>query len=207
MEGLRAYQKYLAIKLHFTTDYDYFKYGGKSKSASPSSFEKRKDVFFFRKIERRYSDEELTEYFVANFVSKNTGRWIGELASLQSERVYDQWKKRMESFSYLFKEDMEKIKEQANTCFLSTNPADMWTVDNDTHHNMHPEVLCMYLGNKISLESLIAANRVLKFVPIWDRTIGEDFIWPDISKSIKKYDAFLRLDEKNLRNIMKEVFI
>jgi hypothetical protein len=200
MEGLRAYQKYLAIKLHFTTDYDYFKYGGKSRSASPSSFEKRKDVFFFRKIERRYSDEELTDYFVANFVSKSTGRWIGELSSIQSEKTYDQWKKMIESFSYLFKQDMEKIKD--NSQF--TNPSDMWTVDNS---NMHPEVLRLFLGNKVSLESMVGANRVLKFVSLWDRTITENFIWPDISKNIKKYDVFLKIDEKNIRKIMKEVFI
>jgi hypothetical protein len=88
MEGLRSYQKYLAIKLHFTTDYDYFKYGGKSRSASASSFEKRKDVIFFRRIERRYSDEELTDYFVANFVEDSTSRWIGDLSSLNRGTVY-----------------------------------------------------------------------------------------------------------------------
>jgi hypothetical protein len=106
----------------------------------------------------------------------------------------------MESFSYLFKQDMEKIKD--NSQF--TNPSDMWTVDNS---NMHPEVLRLFLGNKVSLESMVGANRVLKFVSLWDRTITENFIWPDISKNIKKYDAFLRIDEKNIRKIMKEVFI
>ena len=203
-EGFRAYQRYLAIKLHFTTDYDFFKYAGKSKSASVNAFEKRKDVFFFRKMERRYSDEELTDYFVANFVENTTGRWIGELASLHAEKVYDKWKKKIDSFSYMFREDMIKIKDYAPTNFLSTNVSDMWQVD---ELNSHPEVLRMYLGGHLNIESMVAANRVLGYIKIWDNTIAEDFIWPDVAKRLKKYDGFLKLDGKVIKSIMKEVFV
>ena len=203
-EGFRAYQRYLAIKLHFTTDYDFFKYAGKSKSTSVNAFEKRKDVFFFRKMERRYSDEELTDYFVANFVENTTGRWIGELASLHAEKVYDKWKKKIDSFSYMFREDMIKIKDYAPTNFLSTNVSDMWQVD---ELNSHPEVLRMYLGGHLNIESMVAANRVLGYIKVWDNTIAEDFIWPDVAKSLKKYDGFLKLDGKVIKSIMKEVFV
>ena len=30
MEAWEAYQMYLGLKLHFTTDYDYTRYGGKT---------------------------------------------------------------------------------------------------------------------------------------------------------------------------------
>jgi len=199
MEGFRAYQRYLALKLHFTTDYDFFKYAGKSKSASENTFEKRKDVFFFRKMERRYSDEELTNYFVANFVENTTGRWIGELASLQAEKTYDKWKKKIDSFSYMFREDMSKIKDSA-----PTNVSGMWQVDES---NSHPEVLRMYLGGHLNIESMVAANRVLGYIKIWDNTIAETFIWPDVAKSLKKYDGFLKLDEKKIKSIMKDIFV
>jgi len=45
-EGLNAYSTYLAIRNHFKTNYDYFKYRGKLK-VSETSFLKRKDKFFF----------------------------------------------------------------------------------------------------------------------------------------------------------------
>jgi hypothetical protein len=196
MEGLRSYQKYLAIKLHFTTDYDYFKYGGKSRSASASSFEKRKDIIFFRKIERRYSDEELTDYFVANFVEDSTSRWIGDLSSLKSEKTYAAWKRKIESFSYEFKNEMISLRD------ISDNPASLWRVES----NQHPKVLQLYLANKLSIESMLATNRVLKYIPMWDKKIEEQFIWPDISKRLKKYDSFLRLDTNKIEGIMKEVF-
>ena len=196
MEGLRSYQKYLAIKLHFTTDYDYFKYGGKSRSASASSFEKRKDVIFFRRIERRYSDEELTDYFVANFVEDSTSRWIGDLSSLKSEKTYAAWKRKIESFGYGFKNEMISLRD------ISDNPANLWRVES----NQHPKVLQLYLASKLSIESMLATNRVLKYIPMWDKKIEEQFIWPDISKRLKKYDSFLRLDTNKIKQIMKEVF-
>jgi len=195
MEGLRAYQKYLAIKLHFTSDYDYFKYGGKSRSAA-SSFEKRKDVLFFRKIERRFSDEELTDYFVANFVEDSTSRWIGELSSLKSEKTYAAWKRKMESFTYEFKNEMISLRD------ISDDPASLWRVES----NQHPKVLQLYLANKLSIESMLASNRVLKYIPMWDKNIEEHFIWPDVSKRLKKYDGFLRLDISKIKEAMKEVF-
>ena len=70
MEGMKAYGRYQALKLHFTTDYDFVKYQGKIRTISEEAFLKRKDQYFFRKIERKYNDEELTEFFVANFISQ-----------------------------------------------------------------------------------------------------------------------------------------
>ena len=66
MEAWESYQMYLGLKLHFTSDYDYQKYGGKT-SASKSSFLKRRDRSFFARVARKYGDKTL-EYFIANFI-------------------------------------------------------------------------------------------------------------------------------------------
>ena len=52
-EGFDAYKTYLALKRHFTSDYDYFKYNGKVR-AGVESFLKRNDKFFFRKLITSY---------------------------------------------------------------------------------------------------------------------------------------------------------
>ena len=51
MNEFEAYKHYLALKLHFSSDYDYFKYNGKT-NATQQSFEKRKDRFRFSKLAR-----------------------------------------------------------------------------------------------------------------------------------------------------------
>ena len=65
MTDYEAYLNYLALKLHFDGKYDYFKYGGKT-SATIESFKKRKDKHQFAKLARKLSDEQISEYFIAN---------------------------------------------------------------------------------------------------------------------------------------------
>jgi len=58
-----TYQSYLSMKSHFTNQkYDFFRYGGKSR-ATMSSFNKRKDKYWFEKTSRKYSDDEIVNFF------------------------------------------------------------------------------------------------------------------------------------------------
>jgi len=85
---------------------------------------------------------------------------------------------------------------------ISDDPASLWRVES----NQHPKVLQLYLANKLSIESMLATNRVLKYIPMWDKNIEEQFIWPDVSKRLKKYDGFLKLELSKIKHVMKEVF-
>jgi len=199
MEGTKAYTRYLALKLHFTTDYDYFRYGGKTRAMTNESFEKRKDTFFFRKIERRYNDQELTDFFVSNFVDNNKTKWIGELSNVNAEKTYANWKKRIQSLSYMFEQDLLIAKEKLRTA----NPAELW----EPVAGGHPEILKLYLGKKISIETLVASNVVLNYLPKWDREIKDSIIWPDVSKSIRKYSPFIHINKIDMTKIIKKVFL
>ena len=90
-----CYKTYLALKNHFTKDtYDFHKYNGKTRS-SLQSFYKRKDRFFFEKMSRQKTDDEILEFFVANFASCSDPQslWIGEIIK-EGEKSYKDWKKR-----------------------------------------------------------------------------------------------------------------
>ena len=199
MEGTKAYTRYLALKLHFTTEYDYFRYGGKTRAMTNESFEKRKDTFFFRKIERRYNDQELTDFFVSNFVDNNKTKWIGELSNIDAEKTYANWKKRIQSFSYMFEQDLLIAKDKLHTA----NPSELW----ESVSGAHPEILKLYLGKKISIETLVASNVVLNYLPKWDREIKDSIIWPDVSKSIRKYSPFIHMNKIDMTKIIKKVFL
>jgi hypothetical protein len=199
MEGTKAFQRYLALKLHFTSDYDYFRYGGKTRAATNESFDKRKDSFFFRKLERRYSDEDLTNFFVSNFVEGSKVKWVGDLSSIESEKIYMGWKKKMQSFSYMFEQDLLIAKDKMKT----ENPADLW----EPIRGEHPEILKLYLGKKINIETMIASNVVLNYLPKWDRDISDSIIWPDVSKYIRKYSPFITVNKKELIKTMRKVFV
>ena len=53
MTGFEAYRIYNAIRLHFNTDYNAIKYHFKT-NVSPSSFEIKKERYFFEKLARTY---------------------------------------------------------------------------------------------------------------------------------------------------------
>ena len=73
MDAFQVYKYYLALKLHFTTDkYDVIKQRGKVR-ASRQAFAKRNDLFSINKIAKNYSDEEVANFLIANFVSGD--RW------------------------------------------------------------------------------------------------------------------------------------
>ena len=192
-EGMLAYRRYMALKLHFTTEYDFFKYAGKTRAITEEAFAKRKDVFFFRKIERKYSDEDLTNFFVANFVSSGK-TWVGDLTSLNAEKIFSEWKKNKESMQYHLTEDLK---------FLKDSQEDLQKAF-EVQGGSHPPLLKFLLGKKIRMETVIATNRVLGFIDKWNKQIEETFIWPNVSRTISKYDPFVKLNTQNIRIVMRK---
>ena len=65
MNEFEAYKEYIALKLHFTSDYDYFKYNGKT-NVTLHRFEERKDKYHYKRLAKKYEDSTIREYFIAS---------------------------------------------------------------------------------------------------------------------------------------------
>ena len=177
-----TYQTYLSMKSHFTNPkYDFIKYGGKSR-ATMSAFNKRKDKYWFEKTSRKYSDEEIVNFLLANFVTTDNPQnlWIGEIIN-SGERNYADWMRRKQSLTYLFKEQSGKL--------LSEN--ELETVFDCSKG--HPLVLKRYLGGELSLETLTILEKVFSFAKNFDKKL-KDPVWESVSLKIKKYSPFLNID-------------
>jgi len=153
-----AYKQYLSLKNHFTKEkYDYHKYCGKSR-ATVKSFYKRKDRFWFEKLARNKSDREVVEFFVSNFVTcTDPGKlWIGEMIG-EGEGRYTSWKRRTQSLSYVFKQEMESVLADLdiNSAFASTNG--------------HSPMLKGYLSGDISLETMVICDKILGYRTDYDK--------------------------------------
>jgi len=107
--GYQAYQIYQSLKLHFTTDYDAVKYNYKT-SVKQSSFERRRDRYFFEKLSRRFSREELIQYFTANLI-ENQNVWIGDM----SDEIYSAYVARYDKLTYMFDEDVKFLYNKGYT--------------------------------------------------------------------------------------------
>ena len=190
---IRDSRTYLSMKSHFTNPkFDFFKYGGKSR-ATMTSFNKRKDKYWFEKTSRKYSDQQVLDFLLSNFVIADNPQnlWIGEIIN-SGERNYADWMRRKQSLTYLFKEQSGKL--------LSEN--ELETVFDCSKG--HPVILKKYLGGEISLETLTIMEKVFSFVKDFDKKLT-DPVWETVSLKIKKYIPFININVFNYKKILKEV--
>ena len=190
-----TYQHYLSLKNHFTNSkYDFFKYGAKTR-ASIASFNKRRDKYWFEKTSRKYSDKEVVDFLVSNFVASDnpSNLWIGEIIN-SGERTYTEWMRRQQSLSYLF-------KEQSNELFSQTKLEDALNCSKG-----HPPILKSFLSGKICLETLVIYDKIFGFSKKFDKKLL-DPVWECVSLKIKKYSPFLQVDIFNYKKILKEIIL
>ena len=188
-----TYQHYLSLKNHFTNPkYDFFKYGAKTR-ASLTSFNKRKDKYFFEKTSRKYNDKEVVDFLVSNFVAVDNPQnlWIGEIIS-SGEKNYADWMRRQQSLTYLF-------KEQSNELFSETKLEDALNCSKG-----HPPVLKKFLSGKISLETLVIYDKIFLFGKTFDKQLL-DPVWETVSLKIKKYSPFLNTDVFQFKRILRDI--
>ena len=188
-----TYRTYLSMKSHFTNPkYDFIKYGGKSR-ATMTSFNKRKDKYWFEKTSRKYSDQEVIDFLLSNFVNATNPQnlWIGEIIN-SGERTYAEWKMRQQSLTYMFTEQSENL--------LSEN--DLETVFNCSKG--HPIVLKKYLGGEISLETLSILEKVFSFKGKFDKKL-KDPVWETVSMKLKKYLPFLNINVFQFKKILRDI--
>jgi hypothetical protein len=193
MTPYESFIMYSALKLHFGTEkFDYFKYNRKVNVAK-DTFEKRKDKYDFVKLSRKYSDEEMELFFVSNFLV-HPKAWSKELITDEANDCFVEKQKILQSLSYVFKNDIEMLKEK----FENLN--DMLKVSDNTY----PPLLKMTFQKDVHLETFIILDSILKFVPIWNKKINDTFRWPDFSLTCKKYTPFLSFETFKFRKILKE---
>jgi hypothetical protein len=188
-----TYQHYLSLKNHFTNPkYDFFKYGAKTR-ASVTSFNKRKDKYWFEKTSRKYSDKEVVDFLVSNFVSADNPQnlWIGEIIN-SGERTYADWMRRQQSLTYLF-------KEQSNELFSEIKLEDVLNCSKG-----HPLILKKFLSGQLSLETLTIYEKIFHFSKDFDKKLV-DPVWECVSLKIKKYMPFINIEVFSYKKILREI--
>ncbi len=184
MTDYEAYTNYLALKLHFAGNYDFFKYNGKV-SASFNSFKKRKDKYQFLKLSKKLSDEQIIDYYVANLIRDK--HWIGEF----NQKNWLDHKRIHQSLEYHFENDIEKLLTSAENFDIIFNSV----------NGNHPKLIKAYLGKKISLETMVILNKLLDYIKSFDNEIVENYIWPVVGQRIIKYTPFVNVNKRIFRSI------
>ena len=180
MDEFGVYKMYIALKLHFTTDnYDITKRNGKVK-ASRQAFAKRTDLFSIKKISKTYSDEEIANFLVSNFVSGD--RWGGMFDS-EAGKTYT---------------DLDNLLDELDKDNLTFKDAFAIT------KSQHPYILKMFLRKSVSLETMVILEKIFPYLEYFDKELEGDILWPDTSRLIKKYKPFLKFDKEKYNEIFRK---
>lgn len=203
MNAFQTYVTYCALKRHFSSDtYDYFKYNGKLR-LKPESFVKRPDKYYFEKISSRLKNEDIMMFLVSNIVQAPTEYWIRNYDG--AYETFLKWRSKVEAMEYHFKEECTALLKTAKLEECSFNK--IFEVNNGSH----PKILAYYITQKISIETLIILNKLLKFSTTYDRCLSHHPIWQTTSFMIKKYSPFLQVEDnsryaKILISLTKEIY-
>ena len=190
-QGFDAYQLYIALKLHFTSDYDFIKYNGKVKSATFDSYLKRKDKYHFAKVGKKYKSE-LKDFFISNFIHEDV--WVGDMLGKECESNYKHYKKYIQSLSYSFERDCENLEA------LSESLDSLFLCDDSSH----PIICRAVLSRTISPITYGLIESRLHFSS--KLPIKEEYVWPEFKNRMLKMIPFLPYDSKKISEIMINVW-
>ncbi len=188
-----VYTTYLAMKKHFTdAKFDFFRYHGKTK-ASVAAFNKRKDKYFFERMSRKLSDDEVKMYFIANFVATEnpSAVWVGEIMQ-SGERNYKNLSKKYQSLTYLF-------GQECSTLLGEYTLPELFDVSKG-----HPPIIKRYLGGDISIETLTILEIIFGFCAKIDTKLT-DPVWETVSFKVKKYRPFINIDITKCKTILRNL--
>lgn len=188
-KGFNAYKKYLAVRQHFTSNYDFFKYKGQVKCNSVS-FSKRKDRFLFAKAQNKFTEQDLTLFYVASFIN-NTKSFPRSIFSAQGEKLFQEMKKRHQSLSYTAENELSSSNNHSINDILAINS---------------PKVIDMLYSKEISLETVVFIDQATGFVGLFDKYSCSHPLWEDLSFLLRKYRPFVPNNVATAKKTLHKIY-
>ena len=187
-----AYQLYIAIRNHFMTDkYDFFKFKGKVNHLKQESYQKRQDKQYFEMISRQHEVKQLRDLYVSHFLVDRY--YPADFIMDDAQDVYNNHLKQIQSLTYRFKEDLNKLSEKGLTeCFRVSE-------------REYPHIVLLHMRNVISIETMVVLDDLVHYLDKFDTFYNDDYIWRRVSRKIKKYKPFLKYDKEKMKHILKGV--
>lgn len=174
---------YFALKLHFTTDYNYNKSNGRIR-ITKQHFLKRKDKQLYYSVARKFEDlDEVKQFFI--FCLANYKKFTIYSLDMQMFEAYNMWKVRQRSDLVYFKRDLEKIFSEM-------------TLLEAIKGDGVPGIVRMFVEGEISIDTLTIVDVYLKFQP-------NNEVLPHINKQVTAYKSFLNIKPVSMQKVLIEV--
>ena len=191
IEPERVKEIFLALKLHFNSNYNYLKYQGKTRSAPIRANE----VWHINKIRNKLRTEEYVfTFFLYNMMNDfwktgNFGSYIGAYANSESVTVWANWRTWLERPYDNILRDLEKLSGHSLRQLI--DPADS-----------HPIIIKRAMGREIHLNTIALLYRDLKLKNYWLN--NADPVLENFVSTIDKYQCFLEVEQGLIKKVLDE---
>jgi hypothetical protein len=182
MTPAEVYLDYLALTRHFSSTYDYFKYGGKIKNLKRETFDARADKWMFEKLSRRQNPRWM---IIGSLLAGK--KWIGDMYGDEAEELAAKRMKNVQSLGYVMRHDMEQLDGDdfdAHICYDGRMPA----------------ILQACLAGRIQVETLAAVVGLTGCHEYW--IAQGDPALTEFARRAAKYSPFLEMDREKVRKIV-----
>lgn len=189
--GLTAFNFYRAAKIHFEKDtYNMLDQLGSVAGGTESTFNKSKHKKFFEQFSKNFNTrDEFMQYLIANFAYGNKKHFIySEKGNGFAAR--DEWMRRKENITEVFKEDIQKISKKYQEMNGSMDP--------DTKN---PILLELFFEKEITIETLRIIEDIHPYLHQWEKNEVIKEGCKNIIRIIKKLERLVKYDSEKIKEI------
>jgi hypothetical protein len=185
----------MAIKLHFSEGtYDAFKFNFKGPRLKESTFQARRDRYFFEKLARRYVKKKtVIEFFLANILAGQ--EWVGNM----TDEAYVVWTAKMQRLKYIFKEDMSVCASGVENFDALFNP-----------QGGQIPLYSLHMSGQVSLETLCILDILCNYSQRVVKKVTDPMgLIASLTHRINNYMPFIRnlpLQQKAFQEIVINTF-
>lgn len=191
----RIKEIFLALKLHFSSNYNFIRYDGKLR---PQTI-KGKEGFVLNKLNSKLTTEEMIiNFFVYNMTESwwkngNIATYYGTYINKDYIAAYEKWQAWLDSSEHNFKQDLLQ--------FEGKKLKDIVTLDEG-----HPEIFKKMSSGRMHPNSvailILCAPQIVKY---WEKK-AEDPVMEQFVKTIKSYSVFLKINQERHKKILENQF-
>lgn len=190
-KAYRTYKLYMAAKLHYTTDgYDVSKSKGKVRGSRKAFMERNDQPLFLKFANRFENDHDIVQCLIANFAYGHSDVIYNDS---EAERNYKLWLKRRQSITEVFRNDISVLSHHAMKNRLDKNTIFRF------NSGMYPELLKLFLGNLITLETMTIIEKLDPYLDGWSKHMN--FLWESERRRIAKSLPFVKYSQSKVEPI------
>ena len=193
-----VYILHRGLVLYFNSDnYDFFKYGGKARGGK---FEEKSEKFknMYAMLTKK---KDIQSFIIANILRDNA-KWVVSLITDEAEDHYNDYRKKLQSLSYSFREELTSLRDQAD----STKGIFMTPASLKGQGVSYPTLIMDFLGGRVSIFTMVILNDFFDFVPKYDKKYGEhDLFWGKVRLKVIRMKNFFEYDREKFIQIAKDV--